>query len=76
MAKPSLAIGIAKVVTFFESANFSVKFSKNLDSSAVKELFNPPYPKGAAKVDSFFELANFSCVFFRTHFRYLCERPR
>jgi hypothetical protein len=28
-ARPHLAIGIAKVVTFFDSANFSKNFSKN-----------------------------------------------
>jgi len=56
MAKPSLAIGIAKVITFFESANFLLK---NLKSDVVKELFNPPFPKGVAKVVTFLESANF-----------------
>ena len=56
MAKPSLAIGITKVITFFESANFLLK---NLKSDVVKELFNPPFPKGVAKVVTFLESANF-----------------
>jgi hypothetical protein len=42
MAKPSLAIGIAKVVTFFETANFLKIFLKNLHPSDVKELFSSP----------------------------------
>ena len=75
MAKPSLAIGIAKVVTFFETANFSKIIFKNLRPSDVKELFQPPFPKGAAKVDTFFELPNFSCLFFTPFFRYLCTEP-
>ena len=69
MAKPSLAIGIAKVITFFESANFLLK---NLKSDVVKELFNPPFPKGVAKVVTFWELANFFDAFLHTFFAGFC----
>jgi len=43
IARPSLAIGIAKVITFFETANsLKIFFQKNLRSNDVKELFQSP----------------------------------
>ncbi len=50
-ARPSLAIGIAKVITFLETANFLKKFfQKILRSNDVKELFQSPrFRKGTQR---------------------------
>ena len=54
-ARPSLAIGIAKVITFLETANFSKKFfQKILRSNDVKELFQPPVSERGCKGSDFF----------------------
>ena len=76
-ARPSLAIGIAKVITFLETANFLKKFfQKILRSNDVKELFKPPpFPNGDAKVMTFSELPNlFLKNFHQSHFFYLRTR--
>ena len=54
-ARPSLAIGIAKVITFLETANFLKKFfQKILRSNDVKELFQPPVSERGCKGSDFF----------------------
>ena len=63
--QPYLAIGIAKVVTFFESANFSKKFSKNFfDPKCCKRTLRPPVSERGRKGSYFF----LSCKFFRRNF--------
>ena len=46
MANPLFQIGTAKVITFFESANFQKNFSKFFDSSLWKIFCSPRFRKG------------------------------